>query len=261
MKVVGIKFKQDGMVYNFSSELDLKPGDKVIVETERGSQLGFVENEDVKENKVNKSIKLKSVDSLASESDYDKYLKNIKDAKKALIDTRDEIQNLNLNMNLIDASYSLDRKVLLFNFISEERVDFRELVKVLAAKYHTRIELHQVGVRDKAREVGGIGLCGRQLCCASGVNNLCSVNINMVKNQNIALNPTKINGACGRLLCCFNYENEVYEENRDKLPKVGERVTYKNHLCEVVELDVLNMKYKVKTGEDMYEEVSLNDRM
>lgn len=261
MKIVGIKFKQDGMVYNFSTELSLKKDDKVIVETERGSQLGIVDNPDVDEKKVNKSIKLKSVDSIATDKEYDIYLKNLNDAKKALANTREEVEKLKLNMNLIDASFSLDRKTLLFNFISEERVDFRELVKVLAAKYHTRIELHQVGVRDKAKEVGGVGLCGRPLCCATGVNNLCSVNINMVKNQNIALNPTKINGACGRLLCCFNYENEIYEENRGKLPKIGERVNYKNHQCEVVELDVLNLKYKVKTGEDTYEEVSLDDRM
>lgn len=259
MKIVGIKFKQDGMIYNFQTALDLHKNDKVIVETERGLQLGFVENDNVKEENTNKSLKLKNVDSLATEKDYDTYLKNLKDAKKALIDTREEIKKQNLNMNLIDAMYSLDKKLLLFNFISEERVDFRELVKVLASKYHTRIELHQVGVRDKAKEIGGVGLCGRTLCCASGVNNLCSVNINMVKNQNIALNPTKINGACGRLLCCFNYENDVYEEYRSKLPKIGEKVNHNGHLCEVVELDILNKKYRVKTGEDNYEEVSIDD--
>ena len=162
MAVVGIKFKQDGMIYNFSSELKHNVGDKVIVETERGYQLGIVCDIDVK----SKNFKnLKSVDRLATDEDYNTYLKNVKDANYALKETRKEIIKQALNMNLIDASYSLDKKQLLFNFIADERVDFRELVKVLASKFHTRIELHQIGVRDKAAVIGGIGLCGRQLCC------------------------------------------------------------------------------------------------
>ena len=256
MQVVGIKFKNDGMIYNFSSEIQLKNGDRVIVETERGYQLGVVAIENVK---TSKTANLKPVESVATDKDYDKYLKNVADAKKILNDTKKMIKDMNLNMNLIDASYSLDRKLLLFNFISDERVDFRELVKSLAAIYHTRIELHQVGVRDKAKYTGGIGLCGRELCCTSNVNNISSVNINMVKNQNIALNPTKINGACGRLLCCFNYENDIYEENRKCLPKIGEKIEYKGSKCEVVELDILNKKYRIKTGETTFEEVKVDD--
>ena len=256
MQIVGIKFKNDGMIYNFSSEMSLKLGDKVIVETERGYQLGVVANDDVK---IHKNAKLKQVESVATESDYNNYLKNISDAKKVLEETKKLVKEMNLNMNLIDASYSLDKKMLLFNFISDERVDFRELVKALAAIYHTRIELHQVGVRDKAKHIGGIGLCGREQCCSSNINNITSVNINMVKNQNITLNPTKINGACGRLLCCFNYENNIYEDYRKKLPKLGEKIKYKGTYCEVVELDILGQKYKLKTGENTFEEVSLND--
>ena len=207
MKVVGIKFKNDGITYNFSSEIMLKNGDKVIVETEIGYQLGIVTDDNVENVKP---LKLKPVESLASEDDYNKYLKNLNDAKKALNETKKLVKDMNLNMNLIDASFSLDKKMLLFNFISDERVDFRELVRTLASTYHTRIELHQVGVRDKAKNIGGIGLCGRELCCTACTSNVSTVNINMVKNQNIALNPTKINGACGRLLCCFNYENDIY---------------------------------------------------
>ena len=257
MQIVGIKFKNDGIIYNFISEIPLKNDDKVIVETERGCQLGIVANINVR---PSRDIKLKQVESLATEEDYNKYLKNLTDAKKALFEAKKIVKDMKLNMNLIDASFSLDKKMLLYNFISDERVDFRELVKELASRYHTRIELHQVGVRDKAKYIGGIGLCGRALCCTSSISNVSSVNINMAKNQNIALNPTKINGACGRLLCCFNYENDIYEDNRKKLPKLGEKINYKGIPCAVTELDILKMKYKIKTGENTFEEVAVNDR-
>lgn len=255
MNYVGVKFKDEGNTYNFESELQLNLKDKVIVETERGEQLGVVD-------KLNCSVsngkKIKKVLRVATDEDYNTYLKNANEAKKALIEARKEAEKMGLNMNIIDATYSLDRAMLLFNFISDERVDFREFVKKIAAKYHTRIELHQIGIRDKAREIGGIGLCGRSLCCSSTLKNLCTVNISMVKNQNIALNPTKINGACGRLLCCFNYENEIYEANRKELPKVGEKVKYKGKYCEVTELDILNKKYKIKLSDGNYEEVVVN---
>jgi len=172
MHVVGIKFKTDGKIYNFTSDNSYKIGDKVLVETERGLQLGEVENIHLEKNNAN----LKEIIGLATEEDYNRYLQNIKDAKKALTDTKKMIKTFNLNMNLIDATYSLDRKLLLFNFISDERVDFRSLVKELAAKYKARIELRQVGVRDKAREIGGIGLCGRIICC-----NGCLKNVNSVR--------------------------------------------------------------------------------
>jgi len=255
MYTVGVKFKSDGKIYNFVSETEYTTGSKVIVETERGEQLGEVSS--IKEEKNPNN--LKEVKGPATEEDYNKYLKNVKDANKALIDTRKIVREMNLNMNIIDASYSFDRKVLLFNFISEERVDFRELVKELAAKYHTRIELHQIGIRDKAKEIGGIGLCGRPLCCHDYLTNINPVNINMVKNQNIALNPTKINGACGRLLCCFTYENDLYEENRSLLPKIGEKVEYNGHSVPVVNLDILNKSYTVQINENTFEEVKLDD--
>ena len=258
MKVVGIKFKIDGKIYNFSSEFELNKGDKVIVEKDRGEQLGIVENPDV--NVINNK-NLKPIKGIASENDYELYLKNIGDAKKALSDTKKLIKKMNLNMNLIDATYSLDKKQLLFNFVSDERVDFRELVKELASKYHTRIELHQVGVRDKAKKIGGVGLCGRELCCHCCLKNINTVNINMVKNQEIALNPTKINGACGRLLCCFTYENDLYEVNRQKLPKIGQKIKNKEKEGEVVKLDVLGLKYTLKIDENTFEEVGINDSL
>lgn len=256
MYVIGVKFKSDGKVYNFSSEDSYSIKDKVIVETEKGIQLA-----EICEISTNKDYKdLKAIKAKATDADYSKYLKNIKDAQNALRDTKELVKKFNLNMNLIDANYSLDRKVLLFNFVSDERVDFRDLVKELATKYHTRIELHQIGVRDKAKEVGGIGLCGRILCCHGCLKTVNSVNINMVKGQNIALNPTKINGACGRLLCCFTYENDIYEENRKKLPKVGEKIKFKGKDATVSAVDILNKKYIVKYGDNSLEEVTVDDR-
>lgn len=251
MAYIGVKFKPDGETYCFSSTEKLNINQKVIVETKMGKQLGITtdkftspENEEIKE-----------IIRLATDADYEKYLKNLKDAKKAIIETKALIKKLKLNMNLIDAIYSLDKKVLFFNFVSEERVDFRELVKQLASKYHTRIELHQIGVRDKAKEIGGLGLCGRPLCCKNHLSCVGSVNINMVKNQNIALNPTKINGACGRLLCCFTYENEIYEDNRNSLPNIGDTIKRNGKEAKVVELDILNKKYKIKYADNTIEEV------
>lgn len=256
MHVIGVKFKKEGKTYNFSSEIEYKVGDYVIVETERSLELGKVATVD--EEPYSKNYK--EIIGLATDEDYNKYLKNQKDANKALLETKKVVKKLKLNMNLINAIYSFDRKILLFNFVSEERVDFRELVKELAGMFHTRIELHQIGVRDKAKEIGGIGLCGRKLCCNVCLKNVNPVNINMVKNQNIALNPTKINGACGRLLCCFTYENDLYEEAREKLPKIGERVSYNGKEGVVTELDILNKKYKLKLANDKIEEVLVDDR-
>ncbi len=257
MQIVGVKFKTGGKVYNFSTEEEFQKGDKVKVETERGIQLGEVA--EIETLTVDKN--LKEIKGKATPEDYQRYLKNLKDAEKALQDTKKLIKKLNLNMTLIDTTYSLDRKVLLFNFVSEERVDFRDLVKELAAKYHTRIELRQIGVRDKAKEIGGIGLCGRKLCCNSCLKTVNSVNINMVKNQNIALNPTKINGACGRLLCCFTYENELYEENRKVLPEVGEKIDHNGQKAVVTDINILNKEYTVKTSDNNYEKVKVDDRM
>ena len=150
-------------------------------------------------------------------------------------------------MKLYEASYTFDRKKLIFKFIADERVDFRELAKLLAAKYKTRIELRQIGVRDKAKEIGGLGPCGRPLCCSEFLTNFNSVSINMAKNQGIALNPTKINGSCGRLLCCLGYEDNVYSEYKKNLPKIGELVTVDGKTGRVYELNVLKRSYKYKT--------------
>ena len=158
-------------------------------------------------------------------------------------------------MNIISAEYTFDRDKLIFYFLADNRVDFRQLARDLAAIYRVRIELRQVGPRDKAKEIGGYGMCGQKLCCARFLKELDTVSISMAKNQNIALNPNKINGLCGRLLCCLKYENEGYEKCRDKMPKIGDTVETKEGIGKVIELDILNQKYKVILEDDRLVEV------
>lgn len=256
MKIYGIRFQNSNKTYDFSSENEFNKDDKVIVETERGIQLGTVVSIKDKSNIQN----IKPIIKKASADDYEKYLDNLNLADEALENTKKIIANRNINMALVDAAYSLNRDFLVFNFVADDRVDFRDLVKELASIYHTRIELHQIGVRDKAKILGGIGLCGRQLCCHGCLKTVNSVNINMVKNQNIALNPTKINGACGRLLCCFTYENDIYEENRKKLPNYGEKVHVNGKDGTVSSLDILNLKYSVTHTDGTTEEVDISGK-
>ena len=162
-------------------------------------------------------------------------------------------------MKIIDSSYTLNREQLLFHFLSDNRIDFRNLAKELASIYKTRIELRQVGVRDKAKNIGGMGMCGCTLCCSKFLNEFDSVSINMAKNQNLSLNPTKINGACGRLLCCLKYEDETYEELRKDLPKIGKIVETKQGKGKVVSLDVLKGTYNVEIENIGIVKVDINE--
>ena len=222
MKIVGVKFNNDTKVYYFNpKDLDLKVNLTVIVNTEKGLKFGkIVEIVDSKrENEV-----YPEVVRVATKKDFQQHLRNIQDEKKALEKCRELSFKENLNMTIIDANYNFDKSQLIFRFLADERIDFRKLAKDLASNLKTRIELRQIGVRDKAKEIGGIGPCGRILCCSSFLTNFESVSINMAKNQGIALNPTKINGVCGRLLCCLNYENEQYMEVRKNIPDVGKKV-------------------------------------
>jgi cell fate regulator YaaT (PSP1 superfamily) len=256
MLVCGVSFKDNGKIYNFDcNDIQVEKDHYVIVETEKGEQLGkaiYIEEKSVKQT-------LKCIIREATDQDYNKYLKNLKDAKDALNEAKKLALTLNLNMQITDASYTFDRKQLLFNFIADERIDFRELVKELASKYHTRIELHQMGIRDKAKEIGGLGPCGRPLCCSQFLNRMDTITINMAKNQNIALNPTKINGSCGRLLCCLAYEDGNYSECRAKLPNVGSKVTFDKQTGTVISIDILNQKYKVDFSGDI-REYNINDK-
>ena len=245
--IVGISFSKKGRVYNFDTNgYELSIDDKVIVETEKGLQYGFVMTscKDVDENEF--SIPLKKVLRFATKSDDNEYIKNNIDAQKALEKAKDLVEELELDMHLLDASYTFDRKQLLFNFIADERIDFRELAKRLASIYRTRIELRQIGIRDKAKEIGGLGPCGRVLCCNTFLTDLNTVTINMAKNQMLALNPTKINGSCGRLLCCLGYEDVVYTKLRENLPEIGDSYEKNGIKGNVVNIDILNQKISVE---------------
>ncbi len=259
-KVVGISFNKKGRIYNFNaSHFDLNIGDSVIVETERGLQYGFVMSniKDVEDDEF--TIPLKNVIRFSTKKDDQNYSKNCQDAAKSLIKAREIVEKLNLNMRLLDASYTFDRKQLIFNFTSDERVDFRELAKRLAAIYKTRIELRQIGVRDKAKEVGGLGPCGRMLCCNTFLNDLNSVTINMAKNQMLALNQSKINGSCGRLLCCLSFEDIVYSKLREKLPDIGDNYQSENISGKVVNIDILAQKIYVENKQGEVVEVLVNN--
>ena len=246
IEVVGITFKNNLRVYYFlPNKLKLKKNITVIVETEKGLEFGKVElaNFEISEDKI--KTPLSKVIRIATKDDYVKYKQNEKEEKAALSVCKNLINKYNLNMAVLDAHYTFDRQQLIFRFMSDARIDFRDLAKTLASKYKTRIELRQIGARDKAKEVGGCGQCGQTLCCARFLKDMDSVSINMAKNQNIALNPSKINGVCGRLLCCLKYEDENYKECRKCMPKIGEKIITEKGEGKVINIDILKKKYEV----------------
>ena len=252
MKIYGITYHENGKIYNFKSNLELNKNDLVIVNTDKGFQAAKVSY--IKEINDNDIIdELKSIERKATEDDYKKYLSNLKDAKEAFIKSKELAKKLELDMRILSATFTLDKESLLINFVSDDRVDFRDLAKKLAGIYKARIELHQVGARDKAKEVCGIGRCGQTLCCSRFLNQLNSVSMNMAKNQNLALNPSKINGACGRLLCCLAYEDDVYTECNKGLPKVGQKKKYDGKEGIVSSINILNRSYVITVGDDKYE--------
>lgn len=256
MKIVGVKFNNNTKVYYFNSNgLDLKVNLTVIVNTDKGLKFGkIVEIVDSKR----ENDAYPEVVRVATKKDFQQHLRNIQDEKKALEKCRELSFKENLNMTIIDANYNFDKSQLIFRFLADERIDFRKLAKDLASNLKTRIELRQIGVRDKAKEIGGIGPCGRILCCSSFLTNFESVSINMAKNQGIALNPTKINGVCGRLLCCLNYENEQYMEVRKNIPDVGKKVKINGKEGKVISSKPLAGKYKVFVDNEIVQ-VDVND--
>ena len=255
MEIVGVKISDNSKIlYYDTNNLNLKINLTVIVNTARGLQfatvvqfLNVIDNSD-----YDKVIRI------ATKKDYLQYLKNLNDAKIALEKCKELVIKNNLNMTILDANYNFDKSQLLFRFLSDERVDFRQLAKDLGAKLKTRIELRQIGVRDKAKEVGGIGPCGRFLCCSSFLTSFDTISINMAKNQGLALNPTKINGVCGRLLCCLNYENDQYVAAKKNIPDVGKIVVVDGKDGKVISSDPLIGKYKVLVDNELIE-VDNND--
>lgn len=259
MNICGVVFDSTNKVYYFDADkVKVKKGDTVIVETEKGLQFGKVMEVNVKLSNEEIINNIKPLLRKSTKEDYNNYLTNLKDAKKALTIAKKQAEKLGLEMNIINAFFTFDRKQLTFNFIADERIDFRELVKFLAATYKTRIELHQMGVRDKAKMVGGVGSCGRALCCNTFLNKLDTISINMAKNQNIALNPTKINGACGRLLCCLQYEDDNYTFMKKDFPAIGDIVKTEFGKGEVIELNILKGTYTVLINEEK-KEINVNE--
>ena len=246
-KVIGVRFRTAGKIYFFSpAKLNIKKGDKVIVETARGVEFGSVvmNPKDVEDDEITQP--LKSVIRVATEEDKRIEERNKEKEKEAFEICLEKIRKHGLEMKLIDAEYTFDNNKVLFYFTADGRIDFRELVKDLAAVFRTRIELRQIGVRDETKIRGGIGVCGRPLCCHTYLSEFAPVSIKMAKEQNLSLNPTKISGVCGRLMCCLTNEEETYEYLNSRLPATGDTVTTVDGLRgEVQNLSVLRQLVKV----------------
>ncbi|MCI8505981.1 MAG: stage 0 sporulation family protein [Lachnospiraceae bacterium] len=246
-KVIGVRFRTADKIYFFApGDLDIKKGQYVIVETARGVEYGYVVMgvKDVDDSKVVQP--LKPVLRIATKEDEAIEEKNKKKEREAFKICQKKIEKHKLEMKLIDAEYTFDNNKVLFYFTADGRVDFRELVKDLASVFKTRIELRQIGVRDETKILGGVGICGRALCCHSYLSEFIPVSIKMAKEQNLSLNPTKISGTCGRLMCCLKNEEETYRYLNSKLPGVGDRVTTDDGLKgEVSSVNVLRQRVKV----------------
>ncbi|BCS81987.1 PSP1 domain-containing protein [Anaerocellum diazotrophicum] len=251
-EVVGVRFKKAGKIYWFDpNNIDLKAGDDVIVETVRGIEMGkvMIEKREVPDEEIVQP--LKKVVRKATEEDYKKAQENMEKAARALEICKEKVQKHGLPMKLLHAEYTFDNNKLLFYFTAEGRVDFRELVKDLAAVFRTRIELRQIGVRDDTKFRGGLGPCGREVCCALHLCEFVPISIKMAKQQGLVLNPAKISGLCGRLMCCLTYEQKFYEEAMLKLPGIGAIVKTADGIGEVVEVSVLKEKIKVRFEDEM----------
>lgn len=252
-EIVGIRFKKLGKIYFFDpNELKLKKGQNAIVETARGLELGevAVANRMIEEDKL--VSPLKKVIRIATEEDEKVFEENEKKAKEAYVVCEEKIKKHGLDMKLIDVEYTFDASKLLFYFTADGRIDFRELVKDLAAIYKTRIELRQIGVRDEVKMLGGYGMCGRELCCCNHLSDLNPVSIKMAKEQGLSLNPSKISGVCGRLMCCLKHEQDVYEEKLSRLPNVGALVKTPEGKGTVEDVQVLKelVTVRIEKGEE-----------
>ncbi len=247
MKACKIQFKSTGKKYHFACEgFELKNKDRVIVNTMRGIELGIVAGDMFELSQSEISQELKDVIRIATDEDKKQYEKNKSDENEIVEFTKKAVKKLKLEMKVLSSEYTLDRSRLIIYFESEERIDFRELVRVLADNYKTRIELRQVGTRDGAKFFGGIGPCGLMVCCKEWITEFQNVSVKMAKNQSLSLNPTKISGNCGKLLCCIAYENDLYTEARKNSPDVGDTVETDKGPARVITSDILNRHLKVK---------------
>lgn len=248
--VVPVKFTNSGKPYSFGTENpDFNTGDYVVVETIQGIEMGIVQAPSLSTDKFPSRHPLRPILRLATDEDKQNYEDNDRYADEAIVVCEEEIKDLGLNMHLLSCSYLLDRSKVLFVYTAEERVDFRELLKRLGSRLHCRIELRQIGERDQAKMVGGIGLCGMECCCSRFKSRFDNISINMAKNQQLALNIDKLSGMCGKLMCCLKYENDIYTELNEGLPKVGAHIEYEGEIFKVTSLNVISKEAKIENNE------------
>lgn len=246
MAKVGIKFMQGGKVFSCEDPVGVDIGNLIVVETIRGIEIGEV----CKLVETNTEEEVKKIIRIATDEDLKKQAELKKNESKVISTTNNLIIKYNLDMKLVDVSFTLDGSKVIINYICEDRVDFRELVKDLASQLKLRIELRQIGVRDQAKIIGGIGFCGKECCCKMYLNDFDKVSIKMAKTQGLSLNPTKISGICGRLMCCLSYENDFYSEIATKMPKLNARVKTKDGIGSVIYNNLLKQKITVKIEND-----------
>ena len=248
---VGIKFNYTTHAYFFGvKDLKVKTGDKVIVETVHGPELGEVAFPPISIEEYHSALDLRPVIRIATEVDVKLHGNNLKDAEIALEIIKNEVNKLKLDMNLISCEYTLDKSKVIFSYVADERVDFRELLKILASRLKTRIELRQVGSRDKAKMIGGLGLCGLPLCCATYLNEFDGISINRAKNQMLAINIPKLSGQCGKLMCCLKYEDDAYTELKQEFPEIGTKVFIDKVQYEVTSINVISKTVKIDNEDD-----------
>ena len=249
LRYISVKFAETNKTYTFATtDETIKNGDAVVVETQRGMEYAIVVSDPF--DKPNISFEIKPIIRKANQDDENKFLKNRKDADEAKLICQEESNRLNLGMNILSAEYTLDRSKITFIYLADDRVDFRELLKVLAAIFRCRIDLRQVGTRDKAKMVSGIGVCGRELCCAKYISEFDRISINMAKNQLLALNTQKLSGQCGNLMCCLKYEDEAYKERRKDLPKLNSFVEYEGEKYRLTSLNVITRTCKLENPDN-----------
>lgn len=241
-----VRFNNVGKSYYFSTDLEVYKGDKVVVETIRGLELGELVSDLKNLSEFNLDTELKKVKRKANRADIELYAYNEAKAEKSLEICKDIVKQYDLEMHLVSCEYTLDASKVIFMYTSETRVDFRELLKELASVFKCRIELRQIGPRDKSKIVGGLGSCGLPLCCSSFLGEFDGVSINMAKNQMLAINIDKISGSCGRLLCCLKYEDDTYTKEKQRFPKIGSKVKYDNKIVKVTGLNVISDLVKIE---------------
>lgn len=249
--IVYIQFEESKKAYTFGANVTYNQGDIVVVETVRGKELGTVCAPIVEFDAHKVKGECKPVIRLATKYDLIQHEENKEKAKEALKICHECIESLKLDMHLISSEYTLDRSKVIFTYVSDERVDFRQLLKDLAGRLHCRIELRQVGPRNKAKMVGGLGNCGMETCCSRFLSDFDTVSINMAKNQMLALNIQKLSGQCGKLMCCLRYENDEYTELRKDLPKLNSAVTFEGNKYRITSMNVLQKQAKIENKEEV----------